>query len=390
MKKKTGKNLLLALLAVSLVITPVYGATTKSKISDAKESKSRQQSDLDSTNSRIRSLEEKKGNLEAYLSELNDQLTDLGDDLEEIQDRSEEQQEKLEEVQQELAVAREDKDEQYESMKLRIQYMYENGNSSYFVMLLESEDFTDFLKRADNIMQLAKYDRDMLEKYKETQQTVEEKEADVKEESLEVERLKQETLDQQAEISDLVKSTRSEIDLYTVQISDEQSEAADLLSQVNAQQQIIDDLIKEQKDEEAAQAQQQENNDRKPSGEKPAPEAKPESKPEAKPQPEVKPSNPEPSPDSSQGRYLGKFRITAYCNCPKCGGQGLTASGTVPTAGRTVAMNNIPFGTKLLINGIVYTVEDRGVPYGTVDIYHNTHAEALDFGVMYTDVYQLN
>ena len=96
------------------------------------------------------------------------------------------------------------------------------------------------------------------------------------------------------------------------------------------------------------------------------------------------------SSSSSQGTYLGKFTITGYCNCSQCGGQGMTASGTVPTAGRTVAMNGIPFGTKLLINGVVYTVEDRGVPYGHVDVYYDTHSQALGNGRYYADVYQLN
>ena len=47
-------------------------------------------------------------------------------------------------------------------------------------------------------------------------------------------------------------------------------------------------------------------------------------------------------------------------------------------------MNGIPFGTKLKINGSVYTVEDRGVPYGHVDIYFESHA--MEFGRMYADV----
>ena len=53
-------------------------------------------------------------------------------------------------------------------------------------------------------------------------------------------------------------------------------------------------------------------------------------------------------------------------------------------------MNGIPFGTKLKINGSVYTVEDRGVPYGHVDIYFERHEDAMEFGRMYADVYQVN
>ena len=85
------------------------------------------------------------------------------------------------------------------------------------------------------------------------------------------------------------------------------------------------------------------------------------------------------------------FKITAYCPCAKCCGKqtGITASGTRATAGRTVAASGqFSFGTKLLINGNVYTVEDRGgaIKGNKIDIYMNTHAEALRWGVKYLPV----
>ena len=91
--------------------------------------------------------------------------------------------------------------------------------------------------------------------------------------------------------------------------------------------------------------------------------------------------------------YLGNFKLTAYCACSKCCGKwagGGTASGASPTPGRTVAMGGVPFGTKLKINGHIYTVEDRGTAYGHVDIFFGSHAEALSFGMKYADVYQVN
>ena len=68
---------------------------------------------------------------------------------------------------------------------------------------------------------------------------------------------------------------------------------------------------------------------------------------------------------SSSGTYLGNFKLTAYCDCAVCCGTAgnATASGVYPTSGHTVAMAGVPFGTQLLINGTVYTVEDRGTPY---------------------------
>ena len=85
------------------------------------------------------------------------------------------------------------------------------------------------------------------------------------------------------------------------------------------------------------------------------------------------------------------YKITAYCPCSKCCGKtnGMTASGTKATAGRTVAASSkFAFGTKLNIGGHIYTVEDRGgaVKGNKIDIFVNTHAEALAWGVRYLTV----
>lgn len=82
---------------------------------------------------------------------------------------------------------------------------------------------------------------------------------------------------------------------------------------------------------------------------------------------------------------LGEYRISAYCPCEKCCGwnTGITASGTQATAGRTAAMNGVPFGTKIVIDGHEYTIEDRGGGLGSkiIDIYFDTHEEALNSGL---------
>ncbi len=91
----------------------------------------------------------------------------------------------------------------------------------------------------------------------------------------------------------------------------------------------------------------------------------------------------------------GVYKVTAYCACMQCCGKtnGITASGTHATANRTIAApKTFAFGTKVVINGVTYTVEDRGgaIQGNRIDIYMDTHSEALQWGVRYLEVDVLN
>lgn len=96
---------------------------------------------------------------------------------------------------------------------------------------------------------------------------------------------------------------------------------------------------------------------------------------------------------TESGDCIGTFTITAYCGCKKCsGGSGKTASGTTPTEGRTIAADTsiLPFGTQVVIGGVVYTVEDRGsgVTGNHIDIFFATHKKAMAFGKKTMKVYK--
>ena len=93
-----------------------------------------------------------------------------------------------------------------------------------------------------------------------------------------------------------------------------------------------------------------------------------------------------------EGEFLGDFEITAYCGCQKCSkGNALTYSGTTPEEGRTISadLDVFPLGTRLLIDGTVYTVEDTGsgVDGNHLDIYFDSHESALDYGLQTEEVY---
>lgn len=92
---------------------------------------------------------------------------------------------------------------------------------------------------------------------------------------------------------------------------------------------------------------------------------------------------------------LGEFVITAYCPCEKCCGEyadGLTASGTVATEGRTCAVDPevIPLGTEIEIDGVKYVAEDVGgaIKGNRIDICFNDHRSALQYGVKCREVFK--
>ena len=97
--------------------------------------------------------------------------------------------------------------------------------------------------------------------------------------------------------------------------------------------------------------------------------------------------------DGRTAHLLGTFRLTAYCPCRSCSeGWGRhTSSGAIAAAGHTVAVDPrvIPIGSKLMINGTVYTAEDvgGGVKGRHVDLFFDTHAQTRQFGSQMAEVY---
>ena len=446
MKKKVFSLLLVGMLTFSMGTTAY---ATEDAIADMQAQKQQAEAGLAQAQANIDSLQSKKQELENYLSDLNTQYEDLTNAISELSIQAGEKENELKQLHTELKKAKKALNKQYDDMKLRIQYMYENGGTSALETLLSSKDLSEFLNNAESVAKISQYDRTMLEKCENLQNTIKDQETTAEEEKAAIDQLLEARAAKQQEVQNLAASTSDNISSYVSQISASQEEAAALTAEINNADNSIAQLVQQAEEEkaareaaqaqaeaEAAAAQEQdaeENSDdyeedtdsyeeyssdsqdsseteesedtSEDSGDS-ADEDTYEENEEDSYEEDSDSSGSEDTSDSSasedsqassdsysgQGKYLGNFTLTAYCNCAQCCGTAgnLTASGTVPTAGRTVAMAGVPFGTQLLINGNVYTVEDLGTPYGHVDIYCDSHSEALSFGLQSADVYQLN
>lgn len=89
---------------------------------------------------------------------------------------------------------------------------------------------------------------------------------------------------------------------------------------------------------------------------------------------------------------LGTYKLTAYCACVNCCGKtdGITSTGVKATSGRTIAVDPevIPYGSEVVIDGHTYIAEDCGgaIRGKRIDVYFDTHQEALEFGVRYENI----
>ena len=253
MKKKKLFSLVLATVLTAATVLPCYGASTKEKISNAQAEQAAAQSQLDSIQSRIDELNSKKGQSEEYLSELNQQLDDLQNRLQELQDQYDAKQNELVQIQADLEDAKAKEEEQYEAMKLRIQYMYENSSGNgYMAMLFSSKSISELISRAEYIQKISDFDRDLMQEYEDTVDQVKEKETQVQEEQAAIVELQQQSSDQQEAIKELYAAAYQELRTYSAELDDAKSSESALVDEINSKADAINDLIRQAKEEEIA------------------------------------------------------------------------------------------------------------------------------------------
>lgn len=197
------------LVSMLLTLTLAFGMTIQVRASSIEETKKKGEA-----------LEAQKSTAEAEEAALADQLNQLITEMDQTTAKITEKQEEIVVKEDELIQAQIDENNQYESMKKRIKYMYENGNTQFIEILFESKSISDLLNNAEYITQISEYDRDMLDEFQATVKRVDEQKTALEEEKAELEELQGQLQVKQDEVSKLLEEKAEQISNLEVAIGE--------------------------------------------------------------------------------------------------------------------------------------------------------------------------
>lgn len=208
---------------------------TLDKIKDIK-------SDIRNTKKKISDLENSKSDLETYISGLDQEANALAKQIDKLNQEIEAKKEEISAAEVKLEEAEATAARQYEDMKKRIQYLYENGNPSYLELLLTSESMAEFLNKSSYAEQMTAYDRNMLEEYIAQKQAVEEKKKELESEKEELDAMADAASEQKKTVDALIRTKTDQIQSYQDQIDSESSNAEEYKADLAKQQKLLDQI----------------------------------------------------------------------------------------------------------------------------------------------------
>ena len=229
---------------------------TSTSLKEAQQEKVALEKALEKAKQTINELKESKGDVQAKVNDLNTQLmnissriTALENQLAQKNQELTEKKDQIEDTKDQLEDAKKQEEQQYADMKVRIQFMYENAQESYFEALFDSESFSDFLNSAEYIIQIQEYDRKKLKEYQETvayidgvEQQLEEDYATLEEMKKEVEQEKASVEQEKASVAALMKQRETELAGIEGNIDSAQSDADYYAAEIQAQEEIIAEI----------------------------------------------------------------------------------------------------------------------------------------------------
>ena len=225
-KSKTMKRTLCLFLCFVLVASMDYyamgdnGASQRKKILDIQNQNE--------------SLENKKDSAEKELEAINKKLDDFGKALMETTEKLRKKKKEIQANQKKLARAKKKEEKQYEDMKLRIQYMYENGDMQMIDLLFNSSSVSDMLSKAEYISHISEYDREMFQKLSDTRKEIEAIGRKLDAAKKKLENLKKKQKKSIAAMKNLSEKKEAEIKLYKGQIAQNHVDEKALINEIRS------------------------------------------------------------------------------------------------------------------------------------------------------------
>lgn len=191
----------------------------------------------------VKSLEDKTSNLQSQLEGINQDLVTISNKIAETEAEIEESNNEVYRLEASLQISRNNEEKQYETMKTRIKYMYENGSETMINMLFTADSMGDFLNKAEFIQNITDYDKEMLENMMEIRQGIETQEEDLKSQQQELTDLQSQLNTEQQNLQ--AKAAATSTDLATVNAQLQAAREAQAKQEEEAQKKAQEEAAKQ-------------------------------------------------------------------------------------------------------------------------------------------------
>ena len=248
------KRLCSMVLALTILVTGVPVSATS--IKNIQSEKAKNESELKNIQSKISGIESQKSALSSEVSSLNDDLTDTLLNIEVLESDLADKEAEIEQAQKDYEAAKATEEQQYDSMKKRIQYLYETGQESYLEMLLTSDSVADLVNKVDYAEELQEYDRRLLDEYKAAKQAVIDLQAQLEEEKQELLEMEEQLKQEKANLESVIAQKRSQIADFDSQLSAAKAKVSEYQKKIKEQNAQIKQLQKEEEAKRKAAAAQ--------------------------------------------------------------------------------------------------------------------------------------
>ena len=250
------KKILTVTLAIMMCVTPA-ASVYADRESDLREDQAWNAQQMNNMYARMDELYSQKQQLEAEINSLDTDLVNVMVSIQTLNNDIETKKADIKKIKSDLKKAKKQKEKQYEAMKKRIQYLYENGGTSaaWFQMIMNADDLSDMLNKAEYTQQMYEYDRENLEKYSNTVREVKKLKEQYQQEKADLEGMKQEQEAEQANLQATIDSKRASSADCDNEIAYAQQMANDYAAIIAQQQAEIEQIVAEKiAAEEAARA----------------------------------------------------------------------------------------------------------------------------------------